>query len=505
MLEELGDQLAALQIEVERLEYLQAYLPERRAEAAAMEPGREREIAEAVELVPYEAWASDAYLPAVVISIDGKPVGGRDAQFIPSTTSLALWEGSAEGVVEFSMEPSPGILIKRRYVFSDDSYVIGFESVVENRTAASITVDKMAITLGPALGLYESASAGRRASYETPVVAYRPAGSSRGKVEGQKAGGFGCAPAKPGTKVRTFRGAVEWAALRSRYFVVAVMPAGETGDVVVERNAGRYQQIRVSLAAAEVPARGTRSDSFTLFAGPQDRREFDAAPGGLRRMLDMGTLGPIARWMHVALLAIHRVIPSYGWAILVLCLGVKVVLYPITRKSYDSMKKMQTDMKQIQPKLDALKAKYKGNPQKINKETMALYKREGMNPLSGCKGGCLPMLLQMPVFFSLYRVFNGAIELRNSSFAWLPDLAAPDPLKILPVLMGISMFFQQKLTGMGGGAGGTQQDQQKMMSYMMPIVLTFVFFRVNSGLVLYWLGFNVLTSLQQFIKKRPAS
>ena len=505
VLEELGDQLAALQVQVERLEYLQIYLQERRAEAEAMEPGREREVAEAVELVAYEGWAVDAYLPAVEISIDGEAVGGRDAEFAASTGSLFLGERRPEGVVEFSMEPRPGIRIKRRYVFKDDSYVIAVESEVENRTGASITVDGAAIALGPALGLYESATSGRGATYETPIVAYRPVGISRAKVQGHKAGGFGCAPAKPGIRVWTLRGAVEWAALRSRYFVVAVMPAGETRGVVVERDAGRYQQVRVSLAASEVPDGGTRTDSFMLFAGPQDRQALNAAPGGLRRMLDMGMLGPIARWMHVALLAIHRVIPSYGWAILILCFAIKVVLYPVTRKSYDSMRKMQTDMKQIQPKLDAVKEKYKGNSQKLNKETMALYKREGMNPLAGCKGGCLPMLLQMPVFFSLYRVFNGAIELRNSSFAWLPDLAAPDPLKILPVLMGISMFFQQKLTGMGGGAGGTQQDQQKMMAYMMPVVLTFVFFRVNSGLVLYWLGFNVLTSLQQLIKKRPAS
>ena len=354
------------------------------------------------------------------------------------------------------------------------------------------------------MGFHESVTGGRGSSYHTPLVGYRKPGVSGLTVEGLKPrGGMGCAPVKPGTDSKTFVDGIAWAAVRSKYFVAAVVPDGDLAEVTVRRGAGRRQDAVISLPTEAVRPGRSLSSGVTLYIGPQARELLKEAPGGLSAMLDMGVLGPVARVLHLALKYIQTHVRSHGWSILLLSLGIKLVLFPFTRKSYDSMKKWQQDVKAIQPKLDAIKEKFKNNPQKINKETMALYKREGMNPLSGCKGGCLPMLFQMPVFFSLYRVLGAAIELRNANFLWIPDLSTSDPLKILPILMGISMFWQQKLTGMGAGASGTQQEQQKMMTWMMPIMMAWIFMSLPAGLVLYWLGFNVFTSLQQLIK-RPA-
>ena len=154
--------------------------------------------------------------------------------------------------------------------------------------------------------------------------------------------------------------------------------------------------------------------------------------------------------------------------------------------------------------MEELKKKYGDNQQKLNKATMEMYRKEGVNPLSGCKSGCFPMLLQMPVFFALYVVLYNSIDLRGAHFiGWITNLSAPDPWRILPILMGISMFFQQKQTGMGSSLGSSsQQDQQKMMKWMMPIFLTFIFFRLPAGVVLYWLSFNIFTSLQQMLIKK---
>jgi YidC/Oxa1 family membrane protein insertase len=169
------------------------------------------------------------------------------------------------------------------------------------------------------------------------------------------------------------------------------------------------------------------------------------------------------------------------------------------------MQKMQQQMKTIQPEMDALRAKLKDNPQKLNKEIMELYRKRGVNPLASCQSGCLPMLLQMPVFFALYGVLYNSIELRGAPFlGWITDLSAKDPYYILPVLMGASMFVQQKLTGMGV-ASGPQQEQAKMMTMLMPVFLTWIFASLPSGVVLYWFVFNIATALQQLlIRKKQA-
>ena len=214
---------------------------------------------------------------------------------------------------------------------------------------------------------------------------------------------------------------------------------------------------------------------------------------------------PIAKGVHYLFTKMHVYIPNYGVVLILFSLLVKIVVYPLTKKSYESTQKMQA----IQPQLNTLKEKHKNDQQKMSKAQMALFKEHGVNPL----GGCFPVLLQMPLLFSLFQVFRSTIELRVAPFVlWITDLSAPDTINnlpftipvygdhiaVLPILMGVTMFIQQKM--MPTQAGG----QQKLMSYFMTIFFTLLFNNFPSGLNLYYTLFNVLTILQQkFLTPHP--
>ena len=206
---------------------------------------------------------------------------------------------------------------------------------------------------------------------------------------------------------------------------------------------------------------------------------------------------PISHWTFKLLTFLYGFLGNYGLAIIVLTLLIKILFLPLTNKSFSSMQNMQ----KLKPEMDKLKEKFKDNPQKINEETMKLYKKFKVNPL----GGCLPMLVQLPIFFALFSVLRNVIELRGQAFIslpfhlfghqmWITDLSDKDPTYILPIIMGVSMFYQQRMTM---PAGGSDDPQTKMMAWM-PVMFTFMFLNFPSGLVLYWLVNNLLTMGQQY-------
>ena len=195
--------------------------------------------------------------------------------------------------------------------------------------------------------------------------------------------------------------------------------------------------------------------------------------------------------------------PNYGVAIILFAILIKLLMYPLTHKMFESTQKMQ----KIQPMIAEVQKKYKNDKVRLNTELRKVYKEQGVNPL----GGCLPLVLQIPIFIALYPALKYSIALRQQPFfGWIQDLAAPDPYYILPVLMGVFMFVQQKLTMASAGDKSKMTDQQKamqssqkMMMYGMPIFLVFIFRDFPSGLVLYWTVFNLLSTVQQyFIKKK---
>jgi YidC/Oxa1 family membrane protein insertase len=240
------------------------------------------------------------------------------------------------------------------------------------------------------------------------------------------------------------------------------------------------------------------SQSYLVYYGPLDQSLLEPLGHHLDRAVDFGYLDIMAKPMLAALNFLQSHVGNYGIAIIIITLLIKIIFWPLSQKSYKSMKKMQD----LKPHIDKLREKYKDDKMKLQQETMQLYKTYKVNPM----GGCLPMVLQIPVFIAFYKVLGSCIELRHAPFLlWINDLAAPDRLPIgfdipyvghgLPVLtllMGASMFIQQKMTPTTG-----DPTQAKMMLFL-PVVFTFMFINFPSGLVLYWLVNNVLSIGQQY-------
>ena len=297
----------------------------------------------------------------------------------------------------------------------------------------------------------------------------------------------------------SFNGATGWAAVRTKYFITAIIP-DSPDDVVTAFMGGQNDGRDAYDIALSFPVK--EPTALSLYIGPLEYDKIKAINRELEKTMNFGwgPIRPISRGVLFVLKKLHEFIPNYGYVLILFSLGVKLLVYPLTKKSYQSTAAMQ----QLQPEIAALKDKHSSNPQKLNQATMKLYKERGVNPL----GGCLPMLLQMPLLFALFQVFRTTIELRAEPFVWwIKDLSAPDAVftlpfsvpiygshvAILPILMVVSMFIQQRM--MSGGAA--QQPQQKTMQYFMTGFFFLMFNTFPSGLNLYYTLFNVLTIAQQ--------
>ncbi len=298
-------------------------------------------------------------------------------------------------------------------------------------------------------------------------------------------------------------GNIAWTTIKSKYFMVALIP--ERTVKLREILLATDNNSILENAQIEV-GRNSIDHSFQFYCGPVDYDELRAFNIGLEDAMNFGwkLLRPISKLILKLLKFIYSLIPNYGIAIIILSIIIKFVFYPLTHKSFSSAQKMQ----QVQPLLKEVQAKYKGNPQKVQQETMKLYKEHGVSPL----GGCLPLLIQFPFLFALYPVLQSTIELRHAGFIfWLKDLSIPDPLYILPILMGITMFFQQKLMSQKPSPNMDEKQlaqlkTQKFMMYGMPIFFVFIFKSLPAGLVLYWFTYNILSVLEQLsIRKKTQS
>jgi YidC/Oxa1 family membrane protein insertase len=312
----------------------------------------------------------------------------------------------------------------------------------------------------------------------------------------------------------------DWVALDSVWYLASLVPkspgfqivAATDGKVPDAKNGDKAPAGRVTIAVKATPtiAPGQAWEgSVVLYAGPKEYDRLKAL--GLQDTINFGGF-PLPRkygglpmeWLGVPILLLlnwtFKHVGNYGIAIILLTVVSKVLFYPLTVKSMRSMKAMQA----LQPQVNALRSKYQKDPQSLQRETLTLYKKHRVNPM----GGCLPMIAQVPIFYALYLALSVSVELQGSPFLcfghlfgfdlWICDLAAHDPIYVLPVLMGITMFVQQKLTPTMG-----DPRQAKMMLFM-PVVFTFMFLNLPSGLVLYWTVSNVLQILQQKLMDRPA-
>jgi YidC/Oxa1 family membrane protein insertase len=307
-------------------------------------------------------------------------------------------------------------------------------------------------------------------------------------------------------KVHKETGDIDWIAVRTKYFSLAIVAkdrkgmyasiVGEEHPVANERK-HKWKKYAASLTMPFLRARGEK-DRFLVYLGPLDDDILKSYGIGLEKIMDFGA--KIIQPFSIAILwtfkEIHKFIPNYGWVLIIFSVLIKIVTYPLTRKSFDSMKKMQA----LQPKMADLKEKYSKDPQRLNKETMKLYKEEGVNPM----GGCLPVLLQMPLLWGLFIVFRSTIELRSQGFVWwIKDLSSPDTVatlpfslpfygdmvNVLPIIMGVTMLIQQKMS--------VTDPKQKAMIYFMPIFFTLLFNSFPAGLNLYYALFNILSIIHQ--------
>lgn len=318
----------------------------------------------------------------------------------------------------------------------------------------------------------------------------------------------------------THEGTVRMAGVSSRYFASAVVAAGSSSNPGFVRLDGDYAQ-NLQTFAVQLPTQHAERSvlNYGVYMGPLDMEALSpyAAEPYNARVGELVDLGPkIFRWASVATLwclqALYKIIPNYGWVIIIFSTLTKLLFYPLTKSSTESMKRMQ----EIQPKLSKLKEKYKDDQQKQSQEMMALYKEHKINPM----GGCLPLLVQMPVFIALFQVLRKTIELRQAPFVgWMQDLSRPDILfelpftlpflgsnfNLLPFLMAIGMWLQTKFTPQAAPAGdGAMAMNAKMMGTIMPFMMFFIFYNSPSGLVLYWLLNTLLTAWQTWHIQRKS-
>ncbi|MBC7837195.1 MAG: membrane protein insertase YidC [Nitrospiraceae bacterium] len=288
------------------------------------------------------------------------------------------------------------------------------------------------------------------------------------------------------------KGTVQWVALQDKYFLSVLMP--KEGAAALAKT----EEPKVVSAGVRMAASGAASSvALQLYAGPKEYDILRSLDAGLEDMIDFGwfiygswtIVKSVAKPIFYVLRFIHDYVGNYGVTIILLTCMIKLLFVPLQYKSYKSMKMMRA----IQPKIKEVQEKYKGDRDRLNKELMKLYRDQKVNPL----GGFLPMFLQMPVFISLFNVLYMTIDLRQAPFMlWVHDLSVQDPFYVLPVLMGVTMFIQQKITP------NTMDPTQAKIMLVLPIGMTFLFINFPAGLVLYWLTNNTLTITQQLVTDR---
>ncbi len=277
-----------------------------------------------------------------------------------------------------------------------------------------------------------------------------------------------------------------WIAMVQHYFASAWIPGDKFArDIYAGRIDNGLYRIGMQTPLGVVAQGSTVVEKARLFVGPQEEKVLETIAPGFELLKDYGYLTILAKPIFWLLEKIHGYVGNWGWAIILLTILIKLVFFPLSAASYKSMARM----KEVQPRLMTMKEQYKGEPQKLNQAMMEMYRKEKINPL----GGCLPVVIQIPVFISLYWVLLSSVEMRGAPWIlWIHDLSVPDPYYILPVIMAVSMFVQTKLNP-------TPPDpiQAKVMMYM-PIVFSIMFFFFPAGLVLYWVVNNLLSIAQQW-------
>ncbi|MBN2468361.1 MAG: membrane protein insertase YidC [Deltaproteobacteria bacterium] len=417
----------------------------------------------------------DRRIPALRTSLVGENgVFPLDMVFEADRDLVDLSSGEEAGSVVFTGMTAEGIAIRKIVTFFPHDYRMNVEievSYLPSSSPPKEVVSSWVKTLDPDEGSSRLGFTG-------------PAALVSGELKEIKVKSL-----DEGSK--TFSNQVEWAGYEDKYFLAAFFPLpGSSLGVDVSKPAADAIVINCITAARSTDGADKAFYSYGFYCGPKDIEVLKSLGVGLEKAIDFGMFDIIAKPLLYTLKYLNKTTNNYGWAIIILTIIIKIIFFPLTHKSYKSMKAM----KDLQPLMAELRKKYKDDKERLNRETMNLYRTYKVNPL----GGCLPLLIQFPIFIAFYWVLLGSIELRHAPFMlWIKDLSAQDPYYVTPILMGASMFIQQKMTPTAG-----DPTQAKVM-LAMPIVFTFLFLKFPSGLVIYWLVNNILQIFQQlYIDKR---
>jgi len=413
--------------------------------------------------------------------IDGAQMEGV---FQVDQDGLDLTAGQEAGTLTFTYVAASGVQVQKRLAFHRDRYRVDVELDVRNLSRDDAVVEPR-LAWGPGFRNSPDKSA-TTAQPPTLWLDGKRVQEDISKLSGEK----------------EIRGALSWVALQDQYFAAALLPAGKEEWAFLRKGAGDEPVVGLASAKQTLPPGGQLTISAAVFAGPKDLDVLKAAGQHLDQLIDLGWFDFLARPAIWLLKVLYGFTGNYGVAIILVTILQKVAFHPLTHKSVKSMQSMQS----IQPKVQAIQERYKNNPQKKQEETMALYRKHGVNPM----GGCLPMVVQIPIFIALYNALSSSVEMWQAHFLWIHDLTKPDALfsvtlwgghpygfNLLALLMGASMWFQQKMSPPAG-----DPRQYQMMLWMMPILFTFMFWGFPSGLVLYWLVNNVLQIGQQWLIMR---
>lgn len=388
-----------------------------------------------------------------------------------STETLTLDETTPTGKIVMHLQHE-GVDVLREFTFHYETYLIEIETRIAAPEYADQNLNYM-VLWGPSLG--------GEVSSHTDHFVFTGATTflNNERVE---------TPADSFADRIDHRGDLEWTAFQNKYFAAAMIPGpGIESAVTLKETVDGKENLYVGLNYQSVQS--AVSASHFLYVGTKELSLLEKTGHKLMRLLDYGWLGNKFAFLVKPLLKVlhyfYSVTQNYGWSIIFLTICIKIIFFPLTHKSFKSMKGMQ----KIQPYVKVIQERNKKDRQKMNEELMELYKKHRVNPL----GGCLPMLLQIPVFIALYHALFFSIELHGAPFfGWIQDLSAADPYYVTPVLMGATMFLQQKMTPSIG-----DPMQQKIMLFL-PIVFTFLFMTFPAGLVIYWTVNNLLTVAQQY-------
>ena len=404
----------------------------------------------------------------------------HQTQYNSSSLEYSL-NGQEQVVVPLTWRSEDGVEFVKTYTFTKDSYVVDIDYKVNNNSSAAWN-GYLYAQFNRSIPADSGGSFGRLPSYTGGAYHFE---NSRKKVDFDDM--------EDANLDLDLKGG--WVAMLQHYFVGAWIPGKDTYKYYssVDKQNGLYRLGYRSIKATPINAGQSGNLSTQIYLGTKEQARLKKLEkegvDDIALTVDYGFLTFIADPLFVGLSWIHKVVGNWGWSIIFLTILIKLAFYPLSAASYRSMGKM----KKLQPRMATLKERYKDDRQKFQVEMMAMYKKEKVNPA----GGCLPILIQIPVFIALYWVLLESVEMRHAPFAlWWVDLSAKDPYYVLPILMGVSMFLMQKLNP------APMDDIQKKVMMIMPFALTFLFMTFPQGLVLYWVVNNVLTMAQQWFNYR---